>query len=292
MHTSASGNMQRFFLPRRRRGSSCMNILYRPLAGILIVTDDHSDIAYYGINLNQSIILTKIGYATGPNPWSKLFNTAVGNIIVQSAVSCQPFRASNPFQLTGCFQGFLPGFYLGIPLPDRIGRVRQQLYACVVVCILYAIWAGISSPSAHSSTGGLMAIFTISQLVLNLGPNCTTFLIPAEVFPTRIRGTAHGISAAAGKCGAVLTAFAFGTVEERIGLDGVLGLFSGVMALTAAVTLLIPETKGHTLEDIENEVLFGKTAPSYISSVDAPIETPITDAVQGKGPNVSCAQLP
>ncbi len=46
----------------------------------------HSDIAYYGINLNQSIILTKIGYAKGPNAWTTLWNIAVGNIIIQSAV--------------------------------------------------------------------------------------------------------------------------------------------------------------------------------------------------------------
>lgn len=45
-----------------------------------------SDVAYYGINLNQSIILTKIGYAKGPDAWTTLWNIAVGNIIIQSAV--------------------------------------------------------------------------------------------------------------------------------------------------------------------------------------------------------------
>lgn len=45
-----------------------------------------SDIAYYGINLNQSVILEQIGYADGPTPWVTLRNTAIGNIIVQAAV--------------------------------------------------------------------------------------------------------------------------------------------------------------------------------------------------------------
>lgn len=45
-----------------------------------------SDIAYYGINLNQSVILEQIGYASGPTPWTTLRNTAIGNIIVQVAV--------------------------------------------------------------------------------------------------------------------------------------------------------------------------------------------------------------
>lgn len=200
-------------------------------------TNTHSDIAYYGINLNQSIILARIGYANGATTWQTLYNTAVGNIIIQAA-------------------GYLPGFYVGIFLPDCIGRVRQQFWTCIVVCILYAIWAGISTQSAHPPTAGLMIIFALSQFFLTVGPNCTTFLIPAEVFPTRVRGTAHGISAAAGKCGAIITAFAFGTVEDTIGLEGVLGLFSGIMLLTALVTLLIPETKNRSLEGIENDELY------------------------------------
>ncbi|KAJ5236436.1 hypothetical protein N7489_006527 [Penicillium chrysogenum] len=181
--------------------------------------------------------LARIGYANGATTWQTLYNTAVGNIIIQAA-------------------GYLPGFYVGIFLPDCIGRVRQQFWTCIVVCILYAIWAGVSTQSAHPPTAGLMIIFALSQFFLTVGPNCTTFLIPAEVFPTRVRGTAHGISGAAGKCGAIITAFAFGTVEDTIGLEGVLGLFSGIMFLTALVTLLIPETKNRSLEGIENDELY------------------------------------
>lgn len=131
----------------------------------------------------------------------------------------------------------------------------------MIVAILYAIWAGIIN---HTSVGGLMTVFTLSQLFLNMGPDCTTWLIPVEVFPTSVRGTAHGISAAAGKCGAILTAFAFGTVTDRIGLPGVLGLFSGVMVLNALVTFLIPETRGMTIADIENEVHFAQHRPMDI----------------------------
>lgn len=109
-----------------------------------------------------------------------------------------------------------------------------------------------------------MTVFTLSQLFLNMGPDCTTWLMPVEVFPTCVRGTAHGISAAAGKLGAILTAFAFGTVTDRIGLPGVLGLFSGVMVLNALVTLLIPETRGMTIADIENEVHFAEHRPMDI----------------------------
>jgi PHS family inorganic phosphate transporter-like MFS transporter len=36
------------------------------------------DIAFYGINLNQSIILGAIGYGTGDTPYETLWNTAIG----------------------------------------------------------------------------------------------------------------------------------------------------------------------------------------------------------------------
>ena len=94
-----------------------------------------------------------------------------------------------------------------------------------------------------------------------MGPNATTFLLPVEVFPTRVRATAHGIAAASGKAGAVVTAFAFGTITDRMGLKGVLGLFAGIMALCAAVTLLIPETMGKSIAEIEAGAVYNDRAP-------------------------------
>ncbi|CAD6565106.1 MAG: Inorganic phosphate transporter pho84 [Tremellales sp. Tagirdzhanova-0007] len=213
------------------------------------------DIAFYGINYNQSIILNKIGYGKGATPYETLYNTAIGNIIVQAA-------------------GYLPGFFIGIFLADWMGRVRQQFIFCVLTSILYAIWAGVST-RPDTPVGGLMTLFTISQLVLNAGPNCTTFLLPAEVFPTRVRGTAHGIAAASGKAGAILTAYAFATIVEKIGLAGVLGLFSGIMALAAAITLMIPETKGLTIDDIEHDRMYSKSLDASRAD-DSQLSTPST----------------
>jgi len=153
------------------------------------------------------------------------------------------------------YQGFLPGYYAAIPLPDFIGRVRQQFLGLMTVACLYAIWAGVTG---HTSAGGLITLFTLSQFFLNAGPSASTFLIPVEVFPTRVRATAHGISAAAGKAGAVLTSFAFGIASQAIGLRGVLGLFAGILTIAALFTLWIPETKGFSLAEIEAGDIYRK----------------------------------
>lgn len=173
-------------------------------------------------------------------------------------------------------QGFLPGYYLAMFLPDLMGRVRQQIICSLAVAILYAIWAGVTN---HTSAGGLLTLFTFSQFFLCIGPSATTFLIPVEVFPTRVRATAHGMSAASGKAGAILAAFTFGTVTDKIGLKGVLGLFSGIMALVALLTLLIPETKGRTLEEIESGMLYGGSM-AVVAEVD---EGSATETCTAKG---------
>lgn len=150
---------------------------------------------------------------------------------------------------------------MAIPLLDIIGRARQQYIFSALVAVVYAIWAGVSN---SASTGGLIVLFTISQLLLNTGPNATTWLIPAEVFPTRVRGTAHGISAASGKVGALLTAFTFGSAVDTMGLRGTLGLLSGVMMLCALISFWIPEVKGLSLDDIENDVHYGSRAKTDV----------------------------
>lgn len=69
-------------------------------------------------------------------------------------------------------------------------------------------------------------------------------MIPAEVFPTRYRGTCHGISAGAGKLGSILvqifsTYYDFGTapgVAQTKRYGWILIVFSAAMVVGAAVT--------------------------------------------------------
>lgn len=77
-------------------------------------------------------------------------------------------------------------------------------------------------------------------------------LVPGEVFPTRFRSTAHGISAGAGKLGAVIAQVLVGPLRNRGGkdqwLDHVMEIFALFMLCGIGTTLLIPETKRKSLE--------------------------------------------
>jgi PHS family inorganic phosphate transporter-like MFS transporter len=47
-------------------------------------------------------------------------------------------------------------------------------------------------------------VYLLAQGLFEVGPNFTTFMLPAEIFPTRHRAFAHGIAAGSGKLGASL----------------------------------------------------------------------------------------
>lgn len=74
------------------------------------------------------------------------------------------------------------------------------------------------------------------------------------MYPTRFRSTAHGISAAAGKVGAVLAQALIGPLRNKTGtnkwLNHVMEIFALFMLCGIFTTLLIPETKRQTLEEL------------------------------------------
>jgi MFS transporter, PHS family, inorganic phosphate transporter len=69
------------------------------------------------------------------------------------------------------------------------------------------------------SSGGLVALVCLANLFSNFGPNTTTFIVPGEVFPTRYRSTGHGISAASGKIGAIISQAFIGPLRNQGGPD-------------------------------------------------------------------------
>ncbi|KAL7310540.1 hypothetical protein PS15m_010028 [Mucor circinelloides] len=200
------------------------------------------DVAFYGLGLNNSAILAAIGYAKKPTPFETLWANTVGQIIIT------------------CL-GSVPGYYITVFTIEKLGRRTIQLMGFAVTTVLFAILAGCYDILIEKSMPAFIFIFTLAQLFQNFGANSTTFIIPGEVFPTKVRASAHGISAASGKAGAILASFAFNALVDIGGPQGahaflpeVLAIFSGVMFLGFVVTYLwIPESKGKDLEEFEED---------------------------------------
>lgn len=189
------------------------------------------DITFYGINLNQSTILTSIGFTNGygatkfEQTYSKLIKTATGNLIITVA-------------------GFLPGYWFTIALIDIMGRKNIQLMGFAMNALFLGILAGKFDVYQHS-TKQIFPLFVFLQFFFNFGANATTFIYPVELFPTAVRSTAHGFSAACGKLGAILASLLFGYLSSptEIGTQNVFWiLFAISIAGLAATFFLLPDT--------------------------------------------------
>jgi len=199
------------------------------------------DVAFYGVSLNNAVILQAIGYSGGANVYEIFYNTAVGNIIIVCA-------------------GAIPGYWVTVALVDTVGRKPIQLMGFSILTIIFCIMGfGYNVIGTH----GLLACYVLAQFFFNFGPNATTFIVPGECFPTRYRSTSHGFSAASGKIGSIIAQAAIAPLRTRghvttanasPWLNHVLQIFALFMLLGVFTTLLIPETKRKTLEQLAGEV--------------------------------------
>lgn len=181
------------------------------------------DIAFYGINLNQNVVLQQIGYdGSKGTPWNRLFKISTGGMIITAL-------------------GFVPGYYVTVLTIEKLGRKWIQIQGFLMAALFLGILAG----KFHTlSKPAFIVCFALLQFFFNFGANATTYCYPAEVFPTRFRATAHGISAASGKAGAIISALAFNTLSTKVGTPVVLWIFFACCIAGALFTLLLPEVMG------------------------------------------------
>lgn len=193
--------------------------------------------------MNNTIVLQATGYGDGHDLYEKLFNHAVGLIILTCA-------------------GSIPGYWTAVFTIDTFGRKPLQIIGFLFLTIIFCI---LGFGFHHLSKGSFLALYIIGNFFFNAGPNTTTFIVPGECFPTRYRATGHGVSAAMGKIGAIIAQVISipllhgGRTPGCKGaacspnLDKLLKLFALFMFLGLLTSLLIPETKGMTLEELSGE---------------------------------------
>ncbi|KAI9696876.1 MAG: acid phosphatase pho5 [Bogoriella megaspora] len=199
------------------------------------------DVAFYGLSLNNTVFLQAIGYSTGKTVYESFYNTSVGNLIIVLA-------------------GAIPGYWVTVATVDTLGRKPIQLMGFIILTIMFCIMGFAFHKIGEN---GLLACYVIAQFFFNFGPNATTFIVPGECFPTRYRSSSHGFSAGAGKIGSIIAQVVIGPLRTRGAppgstdspwLNHVMEIFALFMFCGIFTTLLIPETKRKTLEELAGEV--------------------------------------
>ncbi|KAJ3689956.1 hypothetical protein LUZ61_019120 [Rhynchospora tenuis] len=222
------------------------------------------DIAFYSQNLFQKDIFSKVGWipkAGTMNAIEEVYRIARAQAIIAMC-------------------GTVPGYWVTVALIDIIGRYIIQLQGfffmtvfMFALAIPYHHW---TTPGNHT---GFVVLYALTFFFANFGPNSTTFIVPAEVFPARLRSTCHGISAACGKAGAIVGTFGFlyasqgKTASTRDkGYPKGIGMKNSLLVLAFSnlgglvMSFLVPEAKGKSLEEMALETIEEDEEPQASTS--------------------------
>jgi MFS family permease len=202
---------------------------------------------------SRTLLLTLIGTA---GCWFLLDYAYYGNTIstLQIISLINPHASQTTkiaIQLAIFVVAAVPGYLLAIARMDRIGHRRLQLNGFIVMGACFAVIGLV--PGMTTAVVPFLLVYGISYFFIEFGPNVTTFVLPGELFPTRLRATGHGISAGVGKLGAFIGVFLFPVLQDSLGLRATLLLTAGISVLGALLTLVLSEPAGRTLEEISGE---------------------------------------
>jgi MFS transporter, PHS family, inorganic phosphate transporter len=186
------------------------------------------DFAYYGNTISSPEILKLL------NPHATLLH----NTLIQLAI----------------FAVFaVPGYIIAIALLDKTGRKSIQILGFSMMGLMFLLIGVI--PAVTKYAAPFLILYGISYLFTEFGPNTTTFIYPAEIFPVEVRTTGHGISAGFGKMGAFAGAFLFpDMLASSLGIRGAEVIAAIVSVVGIGLTVfLLPEPRGKSLEELTAE---------------------------------------
>ncbi|MFZ0250768.1 MAG: MFS transporter [Acidimicrobiales bacterium] len=145
----------------------------------------------------------------------------------------------------------VPGYLLAVAKMDRIGHRFLQFLGFGVMAACFLVLAIV--PTLTQYVAPFLTILGLSYFFVQFGPNMTTFVLPSEVFPVSMRTTGHGVAAGIGKLGAFVGVFLVPVLQDHVGLRGLLAVAGASAVLGFAVTTLLPEPAGRTLEEVSDD---------------------------------------
>jgi SP family sugar porter-like MFS transporter len=137
---------------------------------------------------------------------------------------------------------------------DKYGR-KSILLVCLAA--MTALYAGLGY-SFYANLGGtpvvVLVLLNVMFYSISLAP--LLWVVLSEIFPTRVRGAAISIGALAHWIGNFTLTYSFPAIKENLGWANNFWLYGAICAVGFVIIwLVLPETKGKSLEQIEQELI-------------------------------------
>ena len=142
------------------------------------------------------------------------------------------------------------GTVVALFIIDRVGRKPLLLFASGGMALaLGALVVGLQLGAPGPWLLALIMLY-VACFAVGLGPG--VWVVITEIFPNAVRGRAASLATVALWVACTLISFTFLSLVKAAGLAGAFGLYAVLSALTFVfVWRAVPETKGRTLEEIE-----------------------------------------
>lgn len=155
--------------------------------------------------------------------------------------------------------------FVAIYSVDKLGRKKLMLIGAGGLAIIYAI---LGTCYWMHVTGFFMIILVVAAIAcyaMTLGP--VTWVLIAEIFPNRVRAVAVATCTFALWVGSFTLTYTFPLLNNALGSYGTFWIYAAVcLAGFVIFALKLPETKGKSLEQLENELV--KDNEAQIISTD------------------------
>lgn len=207
---------------------------YRRITICLMASWFLMDVAYYGINFFVPYLLqvTQVNAITASfGSHSLLSNATVwGTLII------------NIF--------FMLGAFAAIFVVERINLVVLQKYGFLLASVSLFMLA-LCFYMGKSQAYIIVMLFVMFNFALNVGPDVTTYLLPATSYPVDIRGSGHGFIAGFAKSGSFLGVLFLPRMQDLWGYETVIIILSLLLFAAYLFTINFGRTivKNSRLED-------------------------------------------
>lgn len=143
--------------------------------------------------------------------------------------------------------------FVAIYTVDRIGRRVLMLIGSGGLALIYAV---LGTCYRFQVTGVFMVILVIAAIAcyaMTLGP--VTWVLLAEIFPTRVRAVAMAVCTFALWTGCFTLTLSFPLLNAVLGSYGTFWIYAAICAVGFILfSFRLPETKGRSLEQIEKDL--------------------------------------
>ena len=143
--------------------------------------------------------------------------------------------------------------FVGMYTVDKLGRRALLIFGSIGLTIIYVIMGSCYYFQIYGIAVLILIIAAIACYAMTLAP--IAWVIISEIFPNRIRGMAMAVATFSLWSACFVLTYTFPLLNNTLGAYGTFWLYGVICFLGFLfVKKYLPETKGKTLEEIEDEL--------------------------------------